>query len=422
LRLAFVPSQGASIDISKFIDALTIPLTGDEMKSGTYIPPKHEGILMTGTYDEVLKAFTGELRWGPFGGGPWAEMTDGLPIVPPTEERVAAMLQGTSHDPDETIRFTGFMTGGGRKDAGKGKTGGTSQGVQHIATVKKVAINAVMAGCKPEDMPVVLAIAESGACVGYYGESSFGHMYTVSGPYAKEIGMNSGFGFLNPGNPANTRLQRACTLMGINLGGSKPAINNNERTGTLHWGTTFAENEDSPWPGLNEYFGYSPDESVLLAWDHKVQLVPFQQIEVLSAVGPRQDPIAPVLTALGTLTNDKAAIVLFTPDTADSWAGRLGFETRQELQDYIWENVTWKKGVWMNNYWFRLFHKSKIDRNPRGSRMLNPDYYDLPDDADVPMFLSPEAITIIVAGGQGNAWAWGGADKLPRVISIDKWR
>jgi len=139
--------------IPKFIDALTRPLTEDEKKSGTYVPPKHEGILMTGTYDEVQEAFKGKLRETPFG-GPWAEMTDGLPVVPPTEERVAKMLTGTSHDPDEEIVFAGLRGRGGK----------------HIATVKKVAINAVMAGCTPEMLPAVLAIAESGACVGYPGD------------------------------------------------------------------------------------------------------------------------------------------------------------------------------------------------------------------------------------------------------------
>ncbi len=90
-------------------------------------------------------------------------------------------------DPEEIMEFgNGFMGHG-----------------LHYATVKKVATNAVMAGCKPEYMPVVLAIAESGACVGYPGDSSFGHLYIVSGPMAKEIGMNSGFCYLAPGNPAN---------------------------------------------------------------------------------------------------------------------------------------------------------------------------------------------------------------------------
>lgn len=158
----------------KFIDALTRPLTRDEMASGIHEPPRNEGVFMTGTYDEVQKAFEGELVGHP-SIGPIAEMTDGLPVTPPTEKRVAEMLKGTSHDPDEPIVFTGVWNS-----------------AKYLATVRKVAINAVMAGCKPEYLPVVLAIAEAGACVGYPGDSSFGHLFVVSGPIAREIGMNSG--------------------------------------------------------------------------------------------------------------------------------------------------------------------------------------------------------------------------------------
>jgi len=240
----------------KFIEALTRPLTDEEKKSGTYTPPKHEGILMSGTYDEVQKRFEGELIDHP-SIGPIAEMTDGLPITPPTKRRVAQMLKGTSHEPAEPILFEGFM--------------GHSK---HFASVEKVAINAVMAGCKPEYMPVALTIAEAGACVGYPGDSSFGHMYVVSGPIAKEIGMNSGFCYLAPGNPANMALQRVGTLMGINLGGAIFGINVLERTGPLHWGTIFAEDENTPWEGLNEHFGYGPDESILLSWEGKVTKSP----------------------------------------------------------------------------------------------------------------------------------------------------
>ena len=166
----------------EFIDALIKPLSEDEKASGTFEPPRNEGIFMTGTYDEVQRAFEGELIAHP-SIGPISEMTDGLPVTPPTEKKVAEMLKGTSHDPDEPIEFTGCWNS-----------------ARYLASVKKVAVNAVMAGCRPEYLPVVLAIAEAGGCIGYPGDSSFGHMYLVSGPIAKEIGMNSGFCFLAPGN------------------------------------------------------------------------------------------------------------------------------------------------------------------------------------------------------------------------------
>ncbi|MBN1831206.1 MAG: hypothetical protein JW896_03760 [Deltaproteobacteria bacterium] len=405
----------------KFIDALTRPLTQDETASGIHEPPRNEGVFMSGTYDEVQKTFEGELVCHP-SIGPIAEMTDGLPITPPTEKRVSEMLKGTSHDPDEPIEFTGFWNS-----------------AKYLATVKKVAINAVMAGCKPEYMPVALAIAEAGGCVGYPGDSSFGHMFVVSGPIAREIGMNSGFCFLAPGNPANMTLQRVAALIGINLGGAIFGINVLERTGPLHWGTIFAEDENTPWEGLNEHFGYRPDESVLLSWEGKVQLVPFQNIEVKSAETLQENQVGTpehAVAALKTLTNVNGAILSLTPDTACFWKDEYGFNTMRDLQEYMYEHVTWKQGVWAKNYWL---HKLGMGRQSgyftgTNNRPDRPADYEvdersgteclsrLPKDTDVPKFVSPRAVTVIVAGGTGNAWTWGGAYGRPLAYSIDKWR
>jgi hypothetical protein len=405
----------------KFIDALTMPLTKDETASGIHEPQQNEGVLMTGTYDEIQKAFEGELAGHP-SIGPIAEMTDGLPITPPTEKRVAEMLKGTSHDPDESIEFTGVWNS-----------------ARYLATVKKVAINAVMAGCKPEYMPVALAIAKAGACVGYPGDSSFGHLFCVSGPIAREIGMNSGFCFLAPGNPANMTLQRAGALIGINLGGAIFGINVLERTGPLHWGTIFAEDENTPWEGLNEHFGYKPHESVLLSWEGKVQLIPFQNIEVKSTETLQENQVGTpehAVAALKTLTNINGAILCLTPDTACVWKDEYGFNTVTDLQNYLYEHVTWKQRVWAKNYWIHKLGRGRQLGYFTGSnnRPDRPEDYAVderssterlsrfPGDVDVPKLASPRAVTVIVAGGTGNAWTWGGAYGRPLAYSIDKWR
>ncbi len=405
----------------KFIDALTRPLTRDEMASGVHKPPRNEGVFMTGTYDEVQKAFEGELVGHP-SIGPIAEMTDGLPVTPPTEKRVAEMLKGTSHDPDEPIVFTGVWNS-----------------AKYLATVRKVAINAVMAGCKPEYLPVALAIAEAGACVGYPGDSSFGHLFVVSGPIAKEIGMNSGFCYLAPGNPANMTLQRAGALIGINLGGAIFGINVLERTGPLHWGTIFAEDENTPWEGLNEHFGYKPDESILLSWEGKVQLVPFQNIEVKSAETLQENQVGTpehAVAALKTLTNVTGAILSLTPDTACIWKEQYGFGAMRDLQNYIYEHVTWKQRVWAKNYWLHTLgrgrqsgyytgtsnHPDRLEAYAVDTRSSTERLARLPGDADVPKFVGPGAVTVIVAGGTGNAWSWGGGYGRPLAYSIDKWR
>jgi hypothetical protein len=405
----------------KFIDALTAPLTDNEKVSGIHEPPRNEGIFMTGTYDEVQRAFEGKLAAHP-SIGPVSEMTDGLPVTPPTGRRVEEMLRGTSHDPDEPIEFTGFWNS-----------------ARYLATVEKVAVNAVMAGCRPEYMPVVLAMAEAGGCTGYPGDSSFGHMFVVSGPIAREIGMNSGFCFLAPGNPANMTLQRAATLIGINLGGAIFGINVLERTGPLHWGTIFAEDENTPWEGLNEHFGFKPHESVLLSWEGKVQLVPFQNIEVKSAETLLENQVGTpdhAVAALKTVTNTNGAILSLTPDTACYWKEEYGFNTMKDLQDYMYEHVTWKQGVWAKNYWIHKLGRGRQSGyfTGSGNRPDRPEDYEvdersgterlslLPEDADVPMLVSPRAVTIIVAGGTGNAWTWGGAYGRPLAYSIDRWR
>lgn len=408
------------IHTQQFIDALTTLLTEKEQECGLYDPPKHEGILTTGTYDEISRALEGELIGHP-SIGPIAEMTDGLPVVPPTENRVEAMLKGTSHDPDEIIEFTGFM-----------------EQEEHFATIRKIAANAVMAGCKPEQMPVALAIAEAGACVGYPGDSSFGHMFVVSGPIAKEIGMNSGFCYLAPGNPANMALQRAGTLMGINLGGAIFGINVLERTGPLHWGTIFAEDETTPWKGLNEHFGFGPEESVLLAWHGKVQLVPFQNIEVKSSASLHDNMTGTpehAVAALKTLTNNGGGLLSLTPDAAKYWKEKYGFETIEELQEYLYTQTTWKQEDWAKNYWIHTLGQglqrgsyitSSVQEIPKDyqvdQRSSIAELEKLPAATDVPKFDSPKAITVIVAGGTGNAWSWGGAFGRPFAYSIDKWR
>jgi hypothetical protein len=328
-------------------------------------------------------------------------------------------LQGTSHDPEEIIEFgRGLMSHGLR-----------------YATVEKVAVNAVMAGCKPEYMPVALALAESGGCVGYPGDSSFGHMHIVSGPIAKEIGMNSGFCYLAPGNPANMTLQRVATLMGINLGGTVFGINVLERTGPLHWGTIFAEHESTPWKGLNEHFGYGPDENILLSFRGKVQLVPFQNIEAKSGTSLHEVMTGTpehAVAALKTLTNVNGALLTLTPDAARYWKKEYGFKTVEDIQEYMYTHVTWKQKDWAKNNWIQVLGRGKqempftagltqgeyrIDKRSSPERLSS-----LPPDADVPKFASPKAITVIVAGGTGNAWSWGGAFGRPVAYSIDKWK
>ena len=386
-----------------FIDALTVPRTEAEAASGTYKPPTPPRMLMTGTYDEVQAFFEGDLSRFPDTATPIAWLTDGSCIVPPTEERVAKMLTGTSHSPDEIVR---------EKYSPK----------ELWCTVEKVAVNAVMAGCKPEYLPVALTLAESGCCRAYPGDTSVGSSWVVSGPIAKEIGMNSWFCMWAPGNPANTSLSRCATLMGINLGGLEMGLTNPNRTGNNIWSLIYAEATDkSPWIGLNEDRGFGADQSVLvpmgstlMPYNRGAMNYPVKSLKELQVSTPQI-----VVDSLKSNTHSSSGMVQFCPQTAWIWHDEYGFETMQELKDYLWDNVTWTVGMWKEDYWVYGVY-DKIKDRPRGERIVSLDHWEMPDDAIIPLFTSPDSISIVVAGGDGDCWSWGGGGSGGYLI--DKWR
>ena len=133
--------------------------------------------------------------------------TDQLPVILPTEERVAAMLKGTSHAPDKVV----------------GRMRATAFREFWEFTVEKVAVNAVMAGAKPEYFPVILALCASGQTARSSSTTSIAVTSVINGPIRNEIGMDSGIGVLGPYNHANATIGRAYNLASINLqGGSVP--------------------------------------------------------------------------------------------------------------------------------------------------------------------------------------------------------
>ncbi len=177
--------------------------------------------------------------------------SDGLPVVPPTPVRVLRMLGGTPRDPQETI--------------------GRIPPNHAPCTVEKVAINAVMAGCKPEYMPVVLAVVEAALEPGFAMHGLLcttwfsGPMVVVNGPVARRIGMNSGVNALGPGNRANASIGRALQLVVRNVGGGVPG---GIDRATLGWPgkytLCFAEDESDPdWQPLSVERGVSPGVSAV---------------------------------------------------------------------------------------------------------------------------------------------------------------
>jgi hypothetical protein len=177
--------------------------------------------------------------------------TDGLPVVPPTPERVLRMLAGTSRAADDVV--------------------GIVPPNNVACTVQKVAINAVMAGCKPEYMPVVLAAVEA-ACLdefcmhGLLATTYFSSpVVIVNGPITQRIGMNSGVNALGQGNRANATIGRALQLVIRNVGGGKPGGVDRAALGNPGKYTfCFAEREqDSPWQSLAVERGFATEASTV---------------------------------------------------------------------------------------------------------------------------------------------------------------
>ena len=177
--------------------------------------------------------------------------SDGLPVVPPTDERILRMLQGTTRTPGDLV--------------------GAIPPNLAECTVEKVAINAVMAGCKPEYMPVLLAAVEAAlepvfTLHGLLATTYFSSpIIIVNGPIARRIGMNSGLNALGQGNRANATIGRALQLIVRNVGGGRPGEADRATLGGPGKYTfCFAEDESDPgWEPLSVSRGFAPGASTV---------------------------------------------------------------------------------------------------------------------------------------------------------------
>ena len=179
------------------------------------------------------------------------QWTDGLPIVPPTPERVRAMLYGLGRDPQEVVaRIPPFWAD---------------------ATFEKIAINAVMAGCLPDYLPVVIAAVEAlgDPSFNLYGVQATTHsaapLIIVNGPVVHRLGVNGGANAFGQGVRANATIGRAVRLVLINVGGGRPGSTDKSTQGQPgKYAYCVAENEAlSPWEPLHVERGYRREESAV---------------------------------------------------------------------------------------------------------------------------------------------------------------
>jgi hypothetical protein len=324
--------------------------------------------------------------------------TDHLPIVLPTEERVAAMLGGTRRRPDEVV----------------GRMQPTPNRGLWEYTVEKVAVNAVMAGARPEYFPIILALAATGISARGSTSSSAAVMTVVNGPIRHEVGMNCGIGAMGPYNHANATIGRAYGLLSQNLqGGSVPgetfmgSIGNNY----AYNGITFAENEErSPWEPLHVQKGFDKGASTVTVF-HGCRSTTF-------CLGLRKEHwrehVKDMLLGTDSIT---APVLLLDPITARQFIDRGGFDTKAKLIRWVHETAEMPAGrYWdlqlVQNY---IYTKATFGESPKKR------YLDVPDDAPVRLFEEGD-INVVVVGGEANGyWQIMGAHHKA-TVSVDAWR
>jgi len=353
--------------LPKLVEGLTAPLTEKEKAGGTIPREKRSRIAFSGTYEECLAFLEGDLaRFTE--GPPQAEYTDGSGVVLPTPELVANMLTGTSHSPDEVI---GIMQPDGLE-----------------FTVEKVAINAVMAGCKPEYLPAVLALAKVLATEGARGGPP-GLWPMVSGPITKEIGMDS-VNFHGGVNPANNSIGRAVSLMVINLGASTP------RAAPL---SAFAENIDSPWTLLGEDAGFSRDQSVVCLIGGANPEANFNSAHLYQMEGPEMYLKRLSRQIARMHVGGEHPTIVICPPIARDLTTKLGM-TKEDVKQWLYDNTFWTK----EEYEWRAWR----------DRPMPEEIAALPDDAQIRVIGSqynyrgkergiedrPDDVCIVVAGGE----------------------
>lgn len=354
------------------LDGLTRPLNDEEKKSGRFAPTEPR-LLFEGTLDEAQDFYQQVERLPGLLDAEFSKYTDGLPIIVPTEEKVKEMLAGTSHKPDELITLqrdveeTAGMSRMPRKTAkfmALGKTTTFKKGepvrfmpMGRVATVEQVAVNAVMAGCKPEYFPIVLAIAESDPGSGGGGRG--GAAYIVSGPIYKEIGMNASYGMFDPCNRPNMTLGRVSALLWRNLGGYKESVTTvttglgNAVTSRGFIFAECAEKLPKGWQGLNEEMGFDKNDNIIMtthpgAWNLGQEHMPgvyrslqrtghgaiARYLGVKGIVGPHN--YFEFLTKGIWACREGGFTLVLVPQMAQDMYD-YGFKTKDSIYEWIWK-------------------------------------------------------------------------------------
>jgi hypothetical protein len=372
----------------EIVDALTRPLTEDERKTGE---------VSVSSGPPTFRDSARNLQQYYLDNG----MTDYLPIILPTEDSVEEMLKGTSHNPDEAV---GKMAAGAF--------------APWKYTVRNVAVNAVMAGARPEYFPVILAIASSGMASLSSSTNSFAAAAVINGPIRDKLDMNYGIGAMGPFAQSNATIGRAWTLMSKNLGnGGIPGDTYNGSQGNnLNYNNLIvAEHEQAnPWNPFHVQKGHKPEENVVSL---------FEGLGIHSGEGARNAGVLEnpkfeeqFTSIFGTFISFFGALVVCDPLVAKRLVEQ-GYDTKEKLIDWLYQNTTHTVKDYKNTT-----HTYSFDY-PRALRGEEPwaTWYKLPDETMIPRWPKPDYINVVVAGGETNAFFQAGNLSFRGSISVDKW-
>jgi len=310
----------------------------------------------------------------------------GLPIVPPTPERVAAMLKGTTRKPDEILWEVPPRKG--------------------ILTVELVAVNAVMAGCKPQYMPLLLAMIDAmkDPVFDWAGQTTTTNpvypVFIVNGPILKELGIAYGQGAAGGGFHPNVSIGYFVNLIGDLVGGSKapePDKSTLGQPGNIV-ATVIGENEAAlpkGWQPLNVDRGFAPGTSTVTVTDIEgVRNMNIAQPDtakgVLDVIAVEMETIGPNNSVLYRGKGDGDVILLLCPQHAEM-IGKEGW-TREKVQNYLFENARLPYEKWMMNV------RTVYAKDPWYTKFK-------PGDM-VPMVDGAKNIVIVVSGGSGTHSAY----------------
>ncbi len=383
------PATGKQV-IQEIIDALTMPLTDDDKKTGFVETKAPARLIGPQTPDNLQRLFMAN-GW-----------TDFLPIILPTEKKVSDMLKATSRRPDEVV---GKMAGGDFEP--------------WEYTVEQVAINAVMAGAKPEYLPLILAIASTGISSIYNSPDSLVRAVVVNGPVREEIGMNFETGALGPFNQANAAIGRAWTLMSKNLGNAGIVGENytGSQGNSLNYNNiVIAENEKrSPWAPLSVQKGFKAEESVISI---------FTGLDMHAGQGAKRggSTLKPAYNAqissiLDTFAGYFGALIVCDPLVAKNLK-ESGFDTKEKLSAWLQLNTKRTVADYRESSYVALYDA------PQAKKGIQPyaGWFKLPPTARIPRFASPKDIEIVVTGGETMAVFQAGNLKYMTSAVVDKWR